>query len=80
MRALVVDDSRAMRMILKKHLRDCGFEDVHEAGDGLEALEVLERLQSGRRRAGRLEHAGDDGLEFVQHVRADLALRRRPRS
>lgn len=40
MRALVVDDSRAMRMILKRTLTGIGFE-VLEAGDGRQALEVL---------------------------------------
>jgi two-component system chemotaxis response regulator CheY len=40
MRALVVDDSRAMRLILGRVLRDRGY-DVSEAGDGREALDVL---------------------------------------
>lgn len=40
MRALVVDDSRAMRMILSRVLREHGFE-VLEAGDGQQALDVL---------------------------------------
>lgn len=40
-RALVVDDSRAMRMILRRLLGRIGFE-VAEAADGLDALEQLE--------------------------------------
>ena len=40
MQALVIDDSRAMRMILGRMLRDLGFE-VSEAGDGEEALSLL---------------------------------------
>lgn len=40
MRALVIDDSRAMRMIIGKFLREVGFE-VIEAANGREALEVL---------------------------------------
>jgi two-component system chemotaxis response regulator CheY len=39
--ALVVDDSKAMRMILAKTLRELGFE-VREAANGREALEVIE--------------------------------------
>ena len=39
--ALVVDDSRAVRMLLAKTLRGAGFE-VTEAGTGLEALEALD--------------------------------------
>ena len=58
-RALVVDDSRAMRMILSKALVESGFEVV-QAANGREALETMDRegahLQPG---AGRLEHAGD---------------------
>jgi len=39
--ALVVDDSRAVRMILGNTLRELGFE-VREATNGREALELLE--------------------------------------
>ena len=41
MRALVVDDSRAMRRIVGRILVDAGFE-ILEAGDGQEAIAVLE--------------------------------------
>jgi len=40
-KALVVDDSRAVRMILARILRELGYE-VCEAGNGREALEVIE--------------------------------------
>lgn len=40
MRALIVDDSRAMRRIVGRILSEAGF-DVLEAGDGQEALDVL---------------------------------------
>jgi two-component system chemotaxis response regulator CheY len=40
-KALIVDDSRAVRMILSKTLRELGFE-VREAANGREALEVIE--------------------------------------
>src|SRR4029079_10634437 len=70
MRALVVDDSRAMRMLLKRELIALGFE-VDEAGDGNEALE---RLQS----EGAVDVVlvdwtmpGMDGMSFVHAVRAD---------
>jgi len=43
-KALVVDDSRAMRMILAKTLKELGFE-VCEAANGREALEVIEAQQ-----------------------------------
>jgi len=41
MQALVVDDSRAMRAILTRLLTGLGF-DVAQAGDGAEALAVLD--------------------------------------
>ncbi len=41
MQALVVDDSRAVRMMLKRMLTESGFDSVAEAGHGLEALERL---------------------------------------
>ena len=40
MRALIVDDSKSMRMILGKTLREIGFSTT-EAGDGREALARL---------------------------------------
>jgi two-component system chemotaxis response regulator CheY len=40
-KALVVDDSRAVRMILAKILKELGYE-VSEAANGREALEVME--------------------------------------
>lgn len=43
---LIVDDSRAMRMIVKKTLRDAGFDahDFHEAEDGAKGLEQVKEI------------------------------------
>ena len=43
MKILVVDDSRAMRMIVKKTLREAGFggHDIEEAEDGAKALDAI---------------------------------------
>jgi two-component system, chemotaxis family, chemotaxis protein CheY len=41
MRAMVIDDSRAMRMILTRILNDVGFSEVMQAGHGQEALDLL---------------------------------------
>ena len=58
-RALVVDDSRAMRAILSKALVESGFEVV-QAANGREALETMDREGSHHQPgAARLEHAGD---------------------
>ena len=46
MKILVVDDSRAMRRIVSRTIRQAGFtgHDIVEAENGQEALEVAERL------------------------------------
>ena len=43
MKILIVDDSRAMRSMIRRTLRQAGFgrHTVLEAADGLEALEVI---------------------------------------
>ena len=73
MRAIVIDDSRAIRSILGNILRELGFE-VTDAKHGLEALEKLREL-------GPLDLALVDwnmpemnGLEFVQSVRANHSM------
>jgi two-component system chemotaxis response regulator CheY len=45
MQALVIDDSRAMRLILARIARQLGF-DVIEAGNGQEALDRLADLEA----------------------------------
>ena len=42
MKAMVVDDSRAMRTILTRILRRAGVEEVSEASDGQEAIARLD--------------------------------------
>ena len=44
-RILIVDDSKAMRLIVRRTLRQAGFGDyeVEEATNGLEALAAIER-------------------------------------
>ena len=42
MNVLIVDDSKAMRMIVRRTLRQAGFDvDVTEASNGQEALDLL---------------------------------------
>ena len=43
MRFLLVDDSSTMRKIQRRTLEKLGFEDVVEAQDGRDALEVIQR-------------------------------------
>ncbi|WP_347343524.1 response regulator [Jatrophihabitans telluris] len=74
MRALVVDDSRAMRMILKRILTTEGF-SVSEAGNGREALDVLETLgaEDTTPELALVDWNMPEmnGLEFIKAVRGD---------
>ena len=59
MLALVIDDSRAMRMILKRILVDLGFEVV-EAARRPAGPRRGRRRSAARPRDDRLEHAGHE--------------------
>lgn len=72
MRALVIDDSRAMRAILRKILREIGFE-IAEAGHGREGLERLRQGEQIHLALVDWNMPEMNGLEFVQAVRADHA-------
>lgn len=72
MAALVIDDSKAMRSILKRILNDVGFE-VFEADDGQEALEYLQRLNHIKLALVDWNMPGMDGYEFVCTVRTATA-------
>jgi two-component system chemotaxis response regulator CheY len=70
MRVLIVDDSATMRRIIRNHLKFAGYDDVVEAGNGVEGLACLA--------ADRIDLVITDwnmpemnGLEFVKTVRAD---------
>lgn len=74
MRALIVDDSKAMRTILRKIVAECGFDEVIEAENGVQALVQL-------RKAGAPDLVLVDwnmpemtGIEFVTRVRKDDAF------
>jgi len=69
MKAIIIDDSRTMRVVLSKILKEVGFE-YFEAGDGQQAFEKLMET-------GPLDLALVDwnmpvmnGLEFIKAIRA----------
>jgi two-component system chemotaxis response regulator CheY len=77
MLGLVIDDSRAMRLILRRITVQLGFE-VWEAGNGREALDML--AEAGDDAIPQLALVDwnmpeMDGLEFVTAVRGDPRLR-----
>ena len=75
-RVLVIDDSRAIRAVLRRMLVEMGFE-VIEAGNGREALTTL----AGERPDLCLvdwNMPEMDGLAFVEAVRADASFAEMP--
>jgi len=72
-RAIVIDDSRTMRMMLARQLEALGYDVLH-AGDGRAALELLEAQAEAQEEAPVLATVDwnmpvMDGLAFVQAVR-----------
>jgi len=74
--ALVVDDSLSARRALAEFVRDLGFE-VQTAGDGLEAVALLERTVPDILLID-LEMPRMNGLELTAHVRSRSATRHLP--
>jgi two-component system chemotaxis response regulator CheY len=75
--AVVVDDSRAIRMILSRTLRELGFE-VREAGNGSEALATLNAGSPADLVMADWNMPVMDGLELLRSIRASPTLGRVP--
>jgi two-component system chemotaxis response regulator CheY len=73
MKAIVVDDSRAVRSILGRMLREIGFE-VSEAEDGLDALEVLGASGPFDLALVDWNMPQMDGLQLIQAIRANHSM------
>ncbi len=72
MLALVIDDSRAVRLIIGTILREMGME-VIEAGTGLEALEQLKRNPEVELVLVDWNMPEMNGLDFIKTIRAQRA-------
>jgi two-component system chemotaxis response regulator CheY len=73
-KALVVDDSRAIRMLLVRALKQLGYE-VLEAVNGREALEVIEAGNSGIKLVLADWNMPEiNGLDLLKKLRQNPAL------
>lgn len=72
MRALVVDDSRSVRMILRGYLHELGFETL-EAPDGQAAILILQQYTDLKLVLVDWNMPVMDGFTFLQSVRAQPA-------
>ena len=75
MRALVIDDSKAMRRILRGIVAGLGFEVV-EADNGATALEELRKGTDFEVALVDWNMPVMNGIEFVEEVRADATYDR----
>ena len=74
---LVVDDQRAMRMLVRSSLRQLGYDNVVECEDGKDALRML----AGRRTClviSDLNMPNLDGLGLLRAVRASTEHKSTP--
>jgi two-component system chemotaxis response regulator CheY len=71
MKALIIDDSRAMRRMLSAFVVKHAHAEAVEAEDGLYALEALERHAPFDFALVDWDMPRMDGMEFVRAVRAD---------
>jgi two-component system, chemotaxis family, chemotaxis protein CheY len=72
MRALVIDDSRTVRLIIGDILRELGIE-VLEAKNGLEALELVKHGPEFDLLLVDWHMPEMNGLDFIKAVRSDQA-------
>ncbi len=77
MRALIIDDSRSMRMILGKTLKELGVESI-QAANGLLGLEALHGPEHVDLVMVDWHMPEMDGYEFVCAARAEPALANLP--
>jgi two-component system chemotaxis response regulator CheY len=71
MKILLVDDSAAMRRILKTQLNSVGFTDITEAANGQHALDILKGNPSYELMLLDVNMPHMDGLTLLKILRAD---------
>ena len=71
MRTLIIDDSVVMRKFIERALRQAGLDisELHQAGNGVEALEVLRTVGGFDVIFSDINMPGMDGLKFLEQRR-----------
>jgi two-component system, chemotaxis family, chemotaxis protein CheY len=70
MRAMVVDDSKAMRTVLKRLLSEFGYTEILEVGSGPEGLDAMDSADPPELALVDGNMAEMSGIDFVEAVRA----------
>jgi two-component system chemotaxis response regulator CheY len=78
MKILVVDDFSTMRRIVRNLLKELGFSNVHEAEDGVEALNKLRSENNFDFVVSDWNMPNMTGIELLKVMRADPALKHLP--
>jgi two-component system chemotaxis response regulator CheY len=78
MKILVVDDFSTMRRIVRNLLKELGFSNVHEAEDGVEALNKLRSENNFDFVVSDWNMPNMTGIELLKVIRADPALKHLP--
>jgi two-component system, chemotaxis family, chemotaxis protein CheY len=78
-RVLIVDDMMTMRKIVSKKIRDLGFTDLTEAGDGIKAWEAISAASP---QIGLVisdwNMPNCSGLDLLKRIRADSRFKTLP--
>jgi len=76
---LIVDDSAAIRKILQRMLGQAGFPlgKIHEAGDGLEALEKI-KSHGAHLVLSDINMPNMDGIQLLHELKASVEYRHIP--
>lgn len=76
---LIVEDSAAIRKILQRVLRqaDVGVREIYEAGDGLQALEVLKK-QKVHLVLADVNMPNMNGMQLLAHLKSSAEWRQLP--
>jgi two-component system chemotaxis response regulator CheY len=78
MRVLIVDDYKTMLRIIRNLLKQLGFNNIDEATDGSQALQMLRSGTSYGLVISDWNMEPMTGLQLLREVRADAALKSLP--